>query len=158
MKKCKACGAESEGNFCKKCGASLDGAAVMPTATAQEKPKLGIGAVLSSGALVCLILHVIVTTLLNVLSNVLMRAINDGLSLSVNMYGLISLFSNIIGFLLLIIASGLSIAGVAITFTDKKLCAETKKYCKVFTVIIAALCICSLFFKAIASIVIAVLW
>lgn len=138
MKKCKACGAESEGNFCKKCGASLDGAAVS-AATAQEKPKLGIGAVLSSGALVCLILEIAVSALLNV-------------------YNIIPLFRNIISYLLLITGSGLSIAGVAITFTNKKLGAETKMYCKVFTVIIAALCICSLLFAAINSIVIAVLW
>ena len=157
MKKCKACGAESEGNFCKKCGASLDGAAVS-AATAQEKPKLCIGAVLSSGALVCLILEIAVSALLNVILNVLRRAIADGLSLSLNVYNIIPLFRNIISYLLLITGSGLSIAGVAITFTNKKLGAETKMYCKVFTVIIAALCICSLLFAAINSIVIAVLW
>ena len=149
MKKCKACGAESEGNFCKKCGASLDGAAVS-AATAQEKPKLG--------ALVCLILEIAVSALLNVILNVLRRAIADGLSLSLNVYNIIPLFRNIISYLLLITGSGLSIAGVAITFTNKKLGAETKMYCKVFTVIIAALCICSLLFAAINSIVIAVLW
>ena len=157
MKKCKAYGAESEGNFCKKCGASLDGAAVS-AATAQEKPKLGIGAVLSSGALVCLILEIAVSALLNVILNVLRRAIADGLSLSLNVYNIIPLFRNIVSYLLLITGSGLSIAGVAITFTNKKLGAETKMYCKVFTVIIAALCICSLLFAAINSIVIAVLW
>ena len=86
------------------------------------------------------------------------RAIADGLSLSLNVYNIIPLFRNIISYLLLITGSGLSIAGVAITFTNKKLGAETKMYCKVFTVIIAALCICSLLFAAINSIVIAVLW
>lgn len=158
MKKCKVCGAESEGNFCKKCGASLDGAAVMPTATEQVKPKLGIGAVLSSGALVCLILEIAVSVLLNVILNVLRRAIADGLSLPLNVFKIIPLFSNVISYLLLIIGAGLSIAGVAITFTNKKLGVETKMYCKVFTVIIAALCICSLLFMAMNSIVIAALW
>ncbi len=179
MKICNVCGTGNEGKFCKKCGASLDDApeqnaqpaqpaqseqseATTPKETSsekveaaekKEKPKLGISSILSVAGLVCLLLNVCATTLFSIIINVLYRV--D--TVSIGAINIVNIITNALGYLLLIAGSGVSIAGVVMTFTNKKLGAEAKLHCKVFSISIAALCVIWLFVTIISSIVIGII-